>query len=113
MSVDSTFSHGAWAEQLGGVSFPLLGDFNPKGHVAKSFGLYLDQAGICDRATVIIDASGTVRHITSVTPAGVRNMTELVELCEEIDRSWDEELPAFESPPGLPDGATPSRADGS
>jgi hypothetical protein len=102
--VDSSYSHGAWAEQLGGIELPLLADFNPKGAVARSFGLYLDQAGITDRATVLIDANGVVRHASSVTPAGARTMADLVALCEEVDRDWDTELPAFEHGPGLPPG---------
>lgn len=73
---------------LGGVSFPLLADFQPKGAVAKSYGVYLDGAGISDRATVIIDASGVVRYAKSVTPAGVRDIEELAAECERIDADF-------------------------
>jgi glutaredoxin len=74
---------------IGGVSFPLLADFHPKGEVGKKYGLYLEGAGIDDRATVIIDAGGTVRHISSVTPGGRRNIEELAALCEKIDKEYD------------------------
>ncbi len=86
VSVDSVFCHGNWAKILGGISFPLLADFHPKGAVAASYGLYLEDAGITDRATVVIDATGTIRHASSVTPGGRRNIAELAELCETIDR---------------------------
>jgi len=46
ISVDSIFCHAGWAQSLGGISFPLLADFNPKGAVAESYGLYLKDAGI-------------------------------------------------------------------
>jgi hypothetical protein len=105
ISIDTTYCHSAWAEQLGGISFPLISDFHPKGEIAEAFGLYLADKGITDRATVLIDADGTVRHATSVTPAGRREMTELVALCEEIDAAWPTALPAAVAPPGLPDGA--------
>lgn len=105
ISVDSTFSHAAWAEQLGGVSLPLISDFHPKGEIAQAFGVYLADKGITDRATIIIDAGGTVRHATTVTPAGRRDMEALVALCEEIDASWPDALPESTAPEGLPQGA--------
>jgi hypothetical protein len=101
ISVDSKHSHAAWAEQLGGVSFPLLSDFHPKGAVARSMGVYLEQAGITDRATVIVDAGGTVRYAQSVTPAGKRDIEALVAFCEQLDAEWDGDLPAFDAAPGL------------
>lgn len=92
ISVDSIYCHGGWAQSLGGISFPLLADFHPKGAVAESFGLYLAEAGITDRATVILDANGVVRHSSSVTPSGERDISELATLCEEIDAEFGEDL---------------------
>jgi len=103
VSVDSTYCHANWAMSLGGVSFPLLADFHPKGAVASSYGLYLEQAGITDRATVIIDADGVVRHVSSVTPAGKRDIDELATLCEEINEAHENTLETFPAPPGLED----------
>ncbi len=104
--MDSTFSHGAWAWSLGGVSLPLLADFHPKGELAKSLGLFLDGAGITDRATVVIDAAGVVRHASSVGPGGSRDMAALAALCEDLDASFEGDLPAPGSPgPGVPAGS--------
>jgi len=85
VSVDSRYSHAAWAKSLGGVTFPLLSDFHPKGEVAKAFDVWLDEPGICDRATVIIDKDGVVRYSASVTPSGKRDLSELAAECERID----------------------------
>ncbi len=71
------------------MSFPLLSDFHPKGAVAESFGAYLADKGITDRATVIIDAGGTVRYAESVTPAGQRDIAALAEVCERIDAEYE------------------------
>jgi glutaredoxin-related protein len=87
ISVDSVHCHANWARDLGGVSFPLLADFQPKGAVAESFGAYLAAPGITDRATVLIDSGGTVRHASSVGPAGERKIAELVSLCEDVDQA--------------------------
>jgi len=105
VSVDSVYSHANWARDLGGISFPLLADFNPKGAVARSFGLYLEPAGITDRATVIIDSEGIVRHASSVTPAGQRDIAELAALCEEVDKASSGPKEAFATPKGLPEDA--------
>jgi glutaredoxin-related protein len=101
ISVDSIFCHANWGRSLGGISFPLLADFHPKGSVANSYGLFLDDKGITDRATVIIDAGGAVRHASSVTPAGRRNIEELAKLCESIDAEHGTGLSDFPVPEGL------------
>ncbi|MCB1185474.1 redoxin domain-containing protein, partial [bacterium] len=54
LSVDSRYCHEAWAETFDGIIFPLLADFHPKGEVARAYGLWLEDAGISDRATVLI-----------------------------------------------------------
>ncbi len=101
VSVDSKFCHAGWAQSLGGVSFPLLADFQPKGAVARDYGLYLDEPGITDRATVIIDAAGVVRHASSVGPAGSRDIDELAALCEELDAEHGQGLEDVPAPAGL------------
>ena len=90
---------------MGGVSFPLLADFHPKGEVAESYGLYLEDAGITDRATVLIDAGGTIRHISSVGPGGKRDMSELLALVQELDGEYDGKTEGKVTPKGLPEGS--------
>lgn len=101
VSVDSMFSHAHWGQSLGGISFPLLADFHPKGQMAQAYGVYLDGAGITDRATVVIDSQGVVQHASSVTPAGERNIEELAALCEEIDRKTSGPKEAFPAAQGV------------
>ncbi len=64
ISVDSVPSHVAFAKSLGGIeSYPLLADFHPKGEVAKRYGVWIEEEGICERAIVIVDKEGIVRYI--------------------------------------------------
>lgn len=86
VSIDSIYSHENWANSLGGVSFPLLADFHPKGAMAQSYGVYLAEKGITDRATVIIDKKGIVRYAVSVTPAGQRNPKDLLAECQKVNK---------------------------
>jgi len=60
VSVDSVYSHRAWAEQER-YDFPLLSDFWPHGAVAKAYGIFNDDAGLATRGTFIIDKAGVVR----------------------------------------------------
>ncbi|WP_111718849.1 peroxiredoxin [Homoserinimonas sp. OAct 916] len=68
ISVDSKFALRAWAEQEG-YQFSLLADFWPHGEVAQSYGAFLDEPGLANRATFLIDTDGVVRA-SFVTSAG-------------------------------------------
>jgi len=59
LSVDSAWSHKAFAEKMG-IKYPLLADFNPRGAVADAFGVYHADKGISGRAIAIINKSGNV-----------------------------------------------------
>jgi alkyl hydroperoxide reductase subunit AhpC len=84
ISVDSKFCHEAWAKTFGGIDFPLLADFHPKGEVAKAYGLLLEQAGITDRATVLVGKDGNVLWSESVSPKGERAPGELLAKVQEL-----------------------------
>ncbi len=62
ISIDSEHVLRAWAESLGGITYPLLADFYPHGEVATKYGV-LRPEGMAERAVVIIDKAGTVRYI--------------------------------------------------
>lgn len=61
ISIDSIFSNKAWAESLGGISYPLLSDFWPHGNVALQYNV-LRKEGFAERAIFIIDKAGIVRY---------------------------------------------------
>lgn len=60
ISTDSVFAHKAFASTLGGLSYPLLADWHPKGRVMEQYGL-MQPSGYNSRACFIIDKSGVVR----------------------------------------------------
>jgi peroxiredoxin len=62
ISVDSVPSNTAWAKSLGGLSYDLLSDFEPKGEVARAFGAYRADGGISERAIFIVDKEGKVAY---------------------------------------------------
>ena len=60
VSVDSTFTHRAWADAEH-FQFGLLSDFWPHGGVAKAYGVFDEDRGISVRGTFIIGKDGVVR----------------------------------------------------
>jgi peroxiredoxin len=69
ISVDGSWCHAAFAQDRK-LHFPLLADFEPKGGVARTYGVYRPQDGICERALFVIDREGIIRW-SYVSPLGV------------------------------------------
>lgn len=61
ISVDSVYSHGAWAA-VRGIGFPLLADFRPKGTVAQEYRVLRSRDGFSERALYLIDGGGIIRY---------------------------------------------------
>jgi peroxiredoxin len=59
ISVDSIWSHEAWAKDRN-LRFPLLSDFEPKGGVSRRYGAYDENTGMSERALFVIDPEGAV-----------------------------------------------------
>jgi peroxiredoxin len=59
ISVDSKWCHLAFSQSRN-LHFPLLADFEPKGEVAKAYGIYNEKEGECDRALFVINKEGIV-----------------------------------------------------
>lgn len=83
VSVDSIYSHGAWAA-VRGLTFPLLADFNPKGDVARRYKVWRDADGFSERALYIVDENGIIRH-AQVSPK-LQHVPDIYELFESLDR---------------------------
>jgi peroxiredoxin len=60
ISVDGEWCHAAFARDRK-LRFPLLADFEPKGAVARAFGVYRDAEGVSERALFVIDREGVIR----------------------------------------------------
>jgi peroxiredoxin len=69
ISVDGVWCHIAFAHDRR-LHFPLLADFEPKGKVAREYGVYREPEGTSERALFVIDAQGIIRW-SYVSPVGV------------------------------------------
>src|SRR6266513_3189909 len=54
ISVDGAWCHDAFAKQ-NKLHFPLLADFEPKGAIARTYGVYDEKEGTCEHALFVID----------------------------------------------------------
>lgn len=68
ISVDGYWCHNAFAEH-NKIHFPLLSDFQPKGNVAKMYGVYDEKAGQSERALFVLDKDGKIRW-SYLSPVG-------------------------------------------
>ena len=69
ISVDGAWCHLAFSKEKN-LKIPLLADFEPKGEVAKKYGVYRKKDGIAERALFLLDKDGIIRY-SYVSPIGV------------------------------------------
>lgn len=69
ISVDGVWCHAAFAASRR-LHFALLSDFEPKGAVARRYGVYREGDGFTERALFVIDRAGIIRW-RYVAPIGV------------------------------------------
>src|SRR4030088_759581 len=81
ISVDSIYSHGAWAA-VRGITFPLLADFHPKGEVARRYQVWRERDGFSERALFVIDGDGIIRY-SHISPE-LHKVPDIYELFEVL-----------------------------
>lgn len=69
ISVDNVWSHIAFSDARN-LGFPLLADFEPKGEVSRTYGVYRAKEGTAARANFVIDADGVI-FWNEVSPVGI------------------------------------------
>jgi peroxiredoxin len=60
ISIDHVHSHEAFARDAG-LHFPLLADFEPRGLVARRYGVFRQAQGVSARALFVLDARRVIR----------------------------------------------------
>jgi alkyl hydroperoxide reductase subunit AhpC len=53
---------------MGGLPYPELSDWHPKGKVNQAYGLWNEERGAGTRAIVVVDKQGTVRFRQTYGP---------------------------------------------
>lgn len=85
ISVDSKWSHLAFSQSRK-LHFPLLADFEPKGQVAKIYGVYDEKEGQAQRALFVVDEKGIIRW-NYLSPVGINPGADgILEALESLDK---------------------------
>ncbi|MNX13842.1 Alkyl hydroperoxide reductase subunit C [compost metagenome] len=79
VSTDTHFTHKAWhdtSDTIKKLQFPMVGD--PTGLISRNFGVMIEEAGLAERGTFVIDPSGKIQ-LVEVNAGGIgRNAQELL-----------------------------------
>jgi peroxiredoxin len=84
ISADPVPSLKAWAEQLGGLPFPLLSDYWPHGAIGEAYGVFNDERGMDKRSAFLVDAKGTIRFAKVYEPGTIPESKDLLEQLRKI-----------------------------
>ena len=84
ISVDGAWCHAAFAGARK-LQFPLLSDFEPKGGVARRYGVYREAEGVTERALFVIDRDGRIAW-SYVSPISINPGADgILEALERLD----------------------------
>jgi glutaredoxin len=101
ISIDHIPCLKAWAESLGGISYPLLSDFWPHGAIARLYGAFREHDGRSERALFIIDKQGIVRYVDIHDIDEQPDNEEIFRVLRELEP----DAPVLQAP-GVPAAAT-------
>lgn len=84
ISVDGKWCHTAF-EKDRHLQFPLLADFEPKGEVARAYGVYNETEGEARRALFVIDEQGIIQW-SYLSPDGINPGADgILDALEQMD----------------------------
>ena len=83
VSVDSVWSHKAFADKMG-IKYSLLADFHPKGAMSEKYGVYLADKGITGRAIVIVNKAGNVAWVKNYDIPVVPDVKEVAAALSQV-----------------------------
>ena len=79
VSTDTHFCHKAWHDTspaIGKINYPMIGD--PTLAISRNFGVLIEDAGLADRGTFVVDPEGKIQ-IVEITAGGIgRDAKELL-----------------------------------
>ncbi len=79
VSTDTHFAHKAWHDTspaIGKIEYTMVGD--PTGAITRNFGVMIEEVGLADRGTFVVDPQGKIQ-IVEITAGGIgRDALELL-----------------------------------
>ncbi|MDO9476190.1 MAG: alkyl hydroperoxide reductase subunit C [Pseudohongiella sp.] len=79
VSTDTHFTHKAWhdsSDTIRKIQYPMIGD--PTGAITRNFEVMIEEAGLAERGTFVIDPQGKIQ-VVEITAGGIgRDASELL-----------------------------------
>ena len=70
---------------MGGLPYPELSDWHPKGKVTMTYGLWNEERGAGTRAVIIVDKAGVVRYRQTYAPGTLPDPAEILAEVQKLD----------------------------
>jgi mycoredoxin-dependent peroxiredoxin len=83
VSVDSVWSHKAFADKMG-IKYSLLADFHPRGAMSEKYGVYLADKGITGRAIAIVNKAGKIAWFKNYDIPVVPDLQEVAAALSQV-----------------------------
>jgi peroxiredoxin len=83
VSVDSVWSHKAFAEKMG-IKYSLLADFHPRGAMSEKYGVYMADKGITGRAIAIVNKAGKIAWVKNYDIPVVPDLKEVAAALSQV-----------------------------
>jgi alkyl hydroperoxide reductase subunit AhpC len=69
---------------MGGLPYPELSDWHPKGKVTQSYDLWNEERGVGRRAVIIVDKGGVIRFRQTYTPGTLPDAEAIVNVIKGL-----------------------------
>jgi mycoredoxin-dependent peroxiredoxin len=83
VSVDSVWSHKAFADKMG-IKYSLLADFHPRGAMSEKYDMYLADKGITGRAIAIVNKAGKIAWFKNYDIPVVPDLKEVAAALSQV-----------------------------
>ena len=85
ISCDSIAAHRAWTTTMGGLPYPELSDWHPKGQVTTAYDLWNEERGAGTRAVIVVDKEGVIRYRETYEPGHLPNPEDILQAVSDIN----------------------------
>ena len=85
ISCDTVAAHRAWSTALGGLPYPELSDFHPKGKASQAYELYNEERGASFRAVLVVDKQGVIRFRETYEPGILPDPSDILAVIDGLN----------------------------
>ncbi len=84
ISCDHVNAHRAWSTAMGGLPYPELSDWHPKGKVSTAYDLWNEERGASNRAVLIVDKEGIIQFRETYVPGVLPDTGDILKVLDGL-----------------------------